>query len=205
MTFCIKPEDNIQTLCLPKHILVAFIIISCCLFFVNLISAAEDPKLKSIISSADNYFSQQLYIPAIEKYNQVLKIDPKNAYAHYRVGIAYQALEDQEKAKAAYLEALKIDPNMSKALNNLAAIYLYNNELEEALKLAKKAIDANPGLPFSYGTCGAIYEKMGKYDLALEMFQKMAADQTYGKEARDSLERIQKIKENKGEKNVNNS
>lgn len=55
--------------------------------------------------------------------NQIAK-DPGNKYLYYYLGIAYAAMEDEEKAETAYKKAVEIDPEYADAYVNLAGMML---------------------------------------------------------------------------------
>ena len=48
---------------------------------------------------------------AQELYNQVLKIDPNQTGAHNNLGIIFQKLGENQKAKESYEKAIEVDPN----------------------------------------------------------------------------------------------
>jgi tetratricopeptide (TPR) repeat protein len=50
--------------------------------------------------------------------------NPQDKHLHYYLGIAYGALENDEKSEAAYKEAIKLDPNYADAYINLGGLML---------------------------------------------------------------------------------
>lgn len=50
--------------------------------------------------------------------------NPENKYLHYYLGIAYGALDNDEKAEAAYKESLRLDPEYADAYINLGGLML---------------------------------------------------------------------------------
>ncbi len=52
------------------------------------------------------------YDAAIDRYTQILRIDPDNAWAYWNRGWAHQELGHWEKAKADLLKAVEIDPSI---------------------------------------------------------------------------------------------
>jgi Flp pilus assembly protein TadD len=48
--------------------------------------------------------------PAREHLSKAVKLDPKNAVAHYRLGVVLRALGEQEAAEKALALAKRLDP-----------------------------------------------------------------------------------------------
>jgi len=64
------------------------------------------------------------YHGAIDMYNKIIELDPKNSYAYNYIG--YNYLIDLENPKVSidyFVKAIKIDPENFKALNNLGCAY----------------------------------------------------------------------------------
>lgn len=97
----------------------------------------------------------------INTINEQVTREPDNKNLHYYLGIAYSALDDTEKAEAAYRKALEIDPNYLEANINLGGLILnkgidyFNKTNNASLQQAeydaeiKKAYDIfDSALPF---------------------------------------------------------
>ncbi len=52
-----------------------------------------------------------LWNEAVLRWQQIIEIDPKNAKAYNNLGVAYEALEQFDKALAAYNTAITLDPS----------------------------------------------------------------------------------------------
>tara|TARA_B110000259_G_scaffold135633_1_gene152759 strand:- start:274 stop:1461 length:1188 start_codon:yes stop_codon:yes gene_type:complete len=81
---------------------------------------------------------------AVELYNQVLKINPKNSAAHYNLGGIFKKLKENEKAKSYFEKAIEIKPNHANAHYNLGEIFYELKENEKAKSCYEKAIKINP-------------------------------------------------------------
>lgn len=96
---------------------------------------AENNKLKS----ADELFGDKQYEKAIEIYNDVLKENPNNNAAWYKLGLAYHTIGKYKDAIEAYNHIAKNgNPTV---LYNLACSYSRANKKDEALITLKKAIE----------------------------------------------------------------
>jgi tetratricopeptide (TPR) repeat protein len=49
------------------------------------------------------------------KLQKALELNPRSAYAHYNLGLAFSKQGRTDLAKAQFAEALRIDPTLSKA------------------------------------------------------------------------------------------
>ena len=81
---------------------------------------------------------------AIELYNQVLEINPKNSAAHYNLGGIFKELKENEKAKSYFEKAIEIKPNLANAHYNLGEIFHELKENEKAKSYFEKAIKLDP-------------------------------------------------------------
>ncbi len=83
-------------------------------------SSAKESSVskKSIYSFYEGVYSQKQRntIKAIEKYKEVLKLDPNNAEAHKNLGVIYKQQNDLDKAVEHYRLAVSLNPRMDNAL-----------------------------------------------------------------------------------------
>ena len=90
---------------------------------------------------------------AQELYNQILKIDPNNSEALNNLGVIFQGLGENQKAKGCFEKAIKINPNYANPYHNLAATSLkledvksYNTYLVKFYQLKSIGIISNANL-----------------------------------------------------------
>ncbi len=88
------------------------------------------------------------------------------------MGIAYDALGDQERAAQSFREALLIQPDNDLAMSNLANEYFKMNKLDEAVRYYKKVLNLYPDNVLANYQLGIVYFKMGKNQEAAESFKK---------------------------------
>ena len=81
---------------------------------------------------------------AIELYNQVLEINPKNSAAHNNLGGIFKKLKENEKAKDCFEKAIEIKPNLANAHYNLGNMFQEFGENEKAKDCFEKAIEFDP-------------------------------------------------------------
>lgn len=75
---------------------------------------------------------------------EIIDLDPVNAYAWSRMGYAYAELNKPEKSIECYFEALRIEPDNFIWWNSLGLSYDDAEQYNSALDAYKKSIQANP-------------------------------------------------------------
>jgi tetratricopeptide (TPR) repeat protein len=129
-------------------------------------------ELQSMIDVGLQFYENQDYQSAIDKFNKVLALDPNNYIAYNARGGVYTALEEYENAIADYAKVIELEPFFPHPYYNRGRVYLFLERYNEALADLQKAVELHPG-EFGYranGNIGLIYHKMGEYDKALEAF-----------------------------------
>ena len=87
----------------------------------------NDIALKHNLASC--YLNQSLFRMAMEKYREILKLDPNYAIAYYNIGIIYfNYYQDYQKAIAEWTKALEINPNMEEATK--AKVFIKNARIK---------------------------------------------------------------------------
>jgi tetratricopeptide (TPR) repeat protein len=69
---------------------------------------------------------------AVTEYEQVLKLDSKNAKAHLNLGIVYGRQGKWKKEISEYEKAIRIDPNFAEAHFNLGVAHQGRGNLKES-------------------------------------------------------------------------
>jgi len=70
---------------------------------------SQDKQLKDISTAGDILFKQGKYDEALQKYKQLLDLNPQSAVAHFDLGATYQAKGDLDAAIDAYHNAINND------------------------------------------------------------------------------------------------
>ncbi|HUU27367.1 MAG TPA: tetratricopeptide repeat protein [archaeon] len=125
----------------------------------------------SRMSIARSYFNSAIYDKAIENYNKLLELEPKNVDIHYAIATSYLKMDSVQTAITKYENILKeIDPNYLPAREILAKTYFARENYEKALEHYKVLIEHKPK-EYSYLEYMAYtLVKLGKNEKALEMF-----------------------------------
>lgn len=76
-------------------------------------------------------------------FETAIKKNPKQADAHYYLGLVMDKTGDRAAAEKSYKTALELQPDLQEAAENLTAIYIETQKFDEAVVLAKKALTRN--------------------------------------------------------------
>ena len=153
---------------------------------IPLKTSLEEPKFSNLIDSeatltktVDEIFQEGLlfeqekrYTEALQKYQDVLRIDPSYSKAYYRMGYVYHITGDRSNASLRYQQAIETDPNLFQAYNNLGILYLEDNNLSSAHHHFSQAITLQPNSAEAYNNFANTLKKMGNYDEAIHSYQK---------------------------------
>jgi Tfp pilus assembly protein PilF len=94
-------------------------------------------------------------------FENVLAIDPHNAYAHYNLGVIAQQDGRDKAAMASYDAALADDDAFAPALYN-KAILTEGSDLDAAVDLYRRAVDADPKMAAAHMRLGFALIHLGK-------------------------------------------
>ena len=136
------------------------------------------------------------YDEALKKFQDVLKIDPKNADAHYEVATLLYGANKFDEALVESDEAVKLNPTNKWYLEQTAAIQMKKNNTKDAIKSYEQLIKLSPNDPDNYFDLSYLYLQTNQPDLAIKTYDQF--EKNYGLEESVVLqkERIY-LKENK--------
>lgn len=124
----------------------------------------QPQDLKALSKLGYIAWNEQQYDAALQRFHQVLAIDPRQAAAYVHLGANYIAQERFAEATAAYQQAGRLNPE-------------YARLVEQSLDLIQHLQHAHerPGDPSVYLQLGTIYAADGRSDRAVEMFEQAVA------------------------------
>jgi len=76
-------------------------------------------------------------------FEAAIKKNPKQADAHYYLGLVMDKTGDRVAAEKSYKTAIELQPDLQEAAENLTAIYVETQKFDEAVVVAKKALARN--------------------------------------------------------------
>ena len=124
---------------------------------------------------ADKLRSKKKYQESIELYSNVIENElVENRFAIlYSRGIAYERLNEWQKAEKDLMDALEINPNDPYVLNYLAYSWLDRNlHLDKALNLLKKAVELEPNDGYIIDSLGWAFYLTGVFDKSIFYLEK---------------------------------
>jgi Flp pilus assembly protein TadD len=142
---------------------------------------------------------KQLYIgdqdsQAAEVFEQAVKLDPDLAEAHFRLGLAYDALGKEQEAEAEYKKAvdrykkyLVENPKDAEAHYNLGQTYAGLHLYSEAVREYRQATKLKNDDADIYYDLGTALMKLAQYDEAVAAFSKSLEIDPENYRAEDSL------------------
>ena len=115
---------------------VAMLAILCALLVAF---TAETEQAGRLVQEGGNLFNQQKFAEACEKYQQAVKLDPKNVIAWNGLGWSQFNTGSYLDAEESFKKVLKVAPKYAAALNGLGQLYLLQRKYDEAEKYLLKA------------------------------------------------------------------
>lgn len=136
------------------------------------------------------------YDGALKDFQEVEKIDPKNADAHYEASQLLYAANKFDEALVESDQAVKLNPNNKWYLGQMAVVQMKKNLLKDAIKSYEQLIKLSPNDPDNYFDLAYLYLQGNQTDMAIKTYDQF--EKNYGLEESVVLqkERIY-LKENK--------
>lgn len=143
---------------------------------------------------------KQLYLDdqdteAVAAFEQAIALDPDLAEGHFRLALAYEALDKRDEAEAEYKKAvaaykkhLEASPDDAEAHYNLGQTYANLSQYSDAIREYRQATRLKTDDPDIYYDLGVAHTKLAQYDAAAAAFSKsLEIDPEYYR-AQDALE-----------------
>ena len=125
-----------------------------------------------LVLKAESYAEDEKYPDAIQKYSELLKLNPNFPGIHFALGTVYYNKVDDINAEKELRLALSEDPNLPMANYYLADILMRTERIEQAIPLLQIVVDASPLFMRGYLQLGKCYAAQGKLQDALKLLVK---------------------------------
>ena len=119
----------------------------------------------------DNDFRLKDLRLKIAGYQQMLRINPDSAAAHFNLGAAYQSLGRWEEALTHYEQALRVDPDDSGVHNNLASVLQTMGRFDQAMSHYGEALRVNPDNAEAHNNLGTVLAARGELSEAITHYR----------------------------------
>jgi len=114
-----------------------------------------------------NRVNEDMLKGAIEQYQKITEIDPKDVDSWLMLGRLQKVAQNSVDAEKSFQKALAVDPDNDDAMTNLALILFDRGENQAATDLLKKAAEKSPSAESLLRLAGA-YEQMRNFGLAAD-------------------------------------
>ncbi len=136
---------------------------------------SDDPSPR--INIAGVYLLQKKYPEAIKEYEAVLDLDPERFDALRAITQIHTIQGNPKLAFERANQHLSKSKNQGAIYELLGRLKLASKDYPTGIQLLQKAIERNPELVSAYYTIGSAYAAQGKFDVAIDQYQKVAIRQ----------------------------
>lgn len=128
---------------------------------------SESPEdAQAQLNLAFAYQKARRYRDALDRYDMVLRNDPRNAAALYNKGIILLELDRDEEAEETLWDVLGIDEGHVLASSALGELYAARGHYRSLVKAVRPAAEAHPEAADLQYLMGLAYENLGRADWA---------------------------------------
>jgi len=132
----------------------------------------------------------------------MLKANPGSPDVLFQLGVVNLAENKYKDAEAAFRRAYQLNPANSRGLMGIVETNMAQNKTDEALKLLQAESDKSPNRLDLLLAMGNTAVRAGKYDFAIEIFNKLLAQTEKGSRQGDIHLRIGETYRRKGDTNA---
>ena len=138
------------------------------------------------------------YSEALVANQKALALSPKDARAHYNLGITLKSLGRLAECKSSFTQAITLDPNFIEAHNNLSVVLQELGELKEAEAVCKQALDTKPdhaeahyNLSLTLLHRGRLKEGLAEFEWRWKVAKKLVENRLFPQPLWDGQESLQ--------------
>ncbi|TFL19893.1 tetratricopeptide repeat protein [Jannaschia formosa] len=140
----------------------------------------SDPDRQTVWAAyGDTLRRLERFAESAAAYDRALELSPegqpRNWYLHYVRGIAYERVDQWEKAEADFRAALELNADQPQVLNYLGYGLVERREkLDEALDMIERAVAARPDDGYITDSLAWVYYRLGRFEEAVEPMERAA-------------------------------
>jgi tetratricopeptide (TPR) repeat protein len=113
--------------------------------------------------------------PAVDAYEQAVRLAPDDVDAHYHLGVALATLDRPEDALREFRQVLRRAPTDADAHYNMGRVLNSLGRHAEAAQAYREAVRVRPGYANAWGNLGLSAILIGRYDEARRAFERAGA------------------------------
>lgn len=141
-------------------------------------TGSEEPVARKLIQLMEKInlsarlANEGLIDKAIEGFQEVVKIDPKNTEAYINLAQCYAGLGKYNEAITHFEIAASFKPDNPEIINDIGTCYTEKMEFNKALDQLNKAIELDAEFTQAYYNRGLVHRKLGNWQHAIEDYDK---------------------------------
>ncbi|OYT53347.1 MAG: hypothetical protein B6U72_06250, partial [Candidatus Altiarchaeales archaeon ex4484_2] len=136
----------------------------------------EVPLLESLNLEGRWLLQERRYDEALEKYDELLELEPESVTALNNKGIALRGLHKYEEALEVYDTALTLEPDDTRVLYNKADVLTDLGRYSEAIGLLDKVLEKNSSYSDAWMNKAVNLHFLGRYNEALYAYDNVLED-----------------------------
>lgn len=137
-----------------------------------LVTAIEYFTIRKPFNEGMAYLSKGNNDLAIDKFNRVIRIDPKNTAVFISRGNAYFAKGETNQAITDYTKAIEMDPKLANAYYDRGLVYGSQGNSTQAISDFTKTIEINTKFSLAFYSRGLAYDSQGNFTQAISDYTK---------------------------------
>ena len=152
-------------------------------------------QARALVEEGKELYRTDLDERAIERFLEAIKLDPESAEAHFRLGLAYDAMGQEQEAEESYKKSIELykkyleDNNKdAEAHYNLGQAYAGRHFYSEAVREYRQATKLKDDDSDMFYDLGTALSKLANYDEAVTAFSKSLEIDPENYRAEDALE-----------------
>ena len=155
----------------------------------------QQGQAKVLLEKGKNLYHDDHDKQALEAFQQAVQLDPTLPEAHFRLALAYEAVQKDQEAEGEYKKAvetykkyLEENPKDAEARYDLGQAYAGLHQFSDAARELKQATKIKTDDPAIYYDLGTALMKLAQYDEAASAFSKSLEIDPENYRAEDALE-----------------
>lgn len=105
----------------------------------------QNPEARNLVQQAAEHLRNKDWSKAREVLERALQIEPSSGLIHFRLGLAYSELGNNEAALKEYFVSLELQPHIAVAKYNIGNCYQGLGDLDKAREWFEKYVREEPG------------------------------------------------------------